>query len=195
MSSRTVIVLMVCGLAGGAGGDIIEFTFEGFIDSVGGPIPAEVDVGDSFEFVYRFDSNAADSDGAPNFGLYAGAAEQPNLVVDDWTAPGLGDGDISVLDNGFAGDSYSGYVQTPLIWVSVGLTDFDGSAFDGDSLPLDLNLADWEIRNFSVEVQVGPSFWNASGTIFHFSSRIVPGPGVVAVGLLGSLAGFKRRRR
>jgi hypothetical protein len=194
MFKSALVVLAGVVASAPATGDVIEFTFTGVIDSTGGSAPAPFVVGDAFTFVYRFDSGAADSDGAPNVGLFVGALEHPALTVGAWTAPSLGPGDIGVLDNGFAGDSYSGSIQTPLAFAQVGLTDFDGAAFVGDELPPDLNLGDWEIRNFALEVLVGPAYWNASGTVTGFASRVVPAPGAAAVGALGLLAGARRRR-
>lgn len=194
MRRTMLIATAIAGLTAAAGADIYEFTFTGEIDSVAGSAPAPIVVGDGFVFRYRFDSNAADSDGAPNFGLYVGAMEQPSLAIGGWAGGGLGTGDIGVLDNGFAGDGYSATVQSPLIFASVSMTNLGGGAFDSDALPLDLDLADWDIPNFAVEVLVGPAYWNASGTVTGFSSRIVPGPEVLGAGLL-ALAGAGRRRR
>jgi len=185
--------LAVAGLAGVSAGDVIEFTFTGRMDSIGGSVPAPVAVGDTFVFQYRFDSNAPDSDPASNVGLFVGAIERPSLEIGLWQASGLGSGDIGVLDNGFAGDGYAGVVQHPLIYAAVSMTNFGGDAFDSDALPLDLDLADWSLPNFAVEVLVGPAYWNGAGTVTEFSSRVVPGPGVLVTGLLGAAAVRRRR--
>lgn len=187
------IAAMMMGLAMGAPGEVIEFTFTGQMDSLGGSVAAPVEVGDAFAFVYRFDSGAVDSDGAPNVGLFVGALDQPTLDIGVWSAPGLSGGDIGVLDNGFAGDGYSAIVQHPLIYAAVSMTNFGGDAFDSDALPLDLDLADWSLPNFAVEVLVGPAYWNGAGTITGFSRRVVPAPGAAVVGLL-ALTGIRRRR-
>ena len=175
-------------------GEVIEFTFEGVIEDTGGPIEAPVSVGDAFRYQYWFDSEALDSDPATNFGLYAGALDLRALEIGSWVGSSGDRGDISVLDNGFAGDSYSANIVDPILFASVGMTNFGGGAFDSDAMPVDLNLAQWDIRQFSVEVQVGPAFWDASGQITGFSSRVVPAPGGVMLGLGGVLAGSRRRR-
>jgi hypothetical protein len=190
-----VIASLCCGFFCSIGSsEIIEFTFEGVIEDAGGAVAPPVSVGDAFVYRFWFDSGAIDSDPAPNFGLYAESLDLRDLAIGTWVGAANGLGEISVLDNGFAGDSYSANIVDPLLFASVGMTNFGGGAFDSDALPLDLNLSQWDIRQFSVEILVGPAFWEASGQITSFSRRVVPSPAGVFLGAGGVLAGCRRRR-
>ena len=171
--------------------DIIEFTFGGNIRMVTGPSP--VSVGDSFAFSYIFDSETMDIDPAPNFGLYP-AISQADVVAGSFMHS-ASQGDISVLDNGIAGDSYQGIFNDPLVVAGANLGQIVGAVFMNDSLPDDLDLNAFDIRDFFLQVEVGPAVWEARGRIETFRRRVIPGPGVMAVGLLGALGLGVRRRR
>ncbi|MCL4219984.1 MAG: hypothetical protein KJZ65_01305 [Phycisphaerales bacterium] len=179
--------------AGCVRADLYEFVFRGTIDNVGGAVPAPVHVGDAFEFRYRFDEDWHDSDAAPNVGSYRGAmyGSWVKIGAQAWhqTFPG----DIFVLNDGFAGDSYTASVTGPISMAVVNMTNLGGGAFQSDALPTDLHLPDWGIRHFTFQWEVGPTFWNAIGGIREFESRLVPAPGAWALSA-GVLVMTRRRR-
>lgn len=195
MNSTTRIVVVLAGLASLSSGDTVEFTFTGQIDTIGGSIAAPFNLGEDLQVRYRFDTDAVDADPADNFGAYNGALRRPALQIGSWEWSQSVNGDLGVLDNGFAGDSYSATIQQPLLWFAVNLTNFGGDAFTSDALPADLDFDQWQSRNFAVEMVVGPAYWNAGGTLTGFSSRIVPAPAVGSIGMVvtGVLTGRRRR--
>ncbi len=78
-----------------------------------------------------------------------------------------------MLNNGFAGDSYSGNVQHPIGFAIVNMTDFSFNAFTSDALPTNLNLAEWDVTQFVFHRDVGPTFWEAKGRVLEFEREIV----------------------
>ncbi len=193
MNMNSVILGVMAGLTSVACADLIEFRFQGTIESTGGSIVAPFDVGAHIDVRYRFETDAFDADPATNFGSYVGAMTNTHAQIGDWEWIIATSGDIGVLDNGFAGDSYGAVVQGPLDFLSVSLTNFGGDAFDSDALPADLDFDQWQVRNFAVEVLVGPTYWNAAGVLESFSSRIVPAPATAIV--LASIGVLRARRR
>jgi len=82
--------------------------------------------------------------------------------------------------------------------LSVALLDPSATAFDDDSLPLDLSLDDFATTEFSyreIDEVLGArgTPFEFDATLETFSRRVVPAPGAAAV-LLG-FAGITRRRR
>lgn len=192
--------LVAATLAGGfsavtsARAEVIEFTFRGRIDAIGGAVPAPVQIGDDYEFRYRFDSNAIDTDAAPNVGNYEGAIFRSWVTIGSYSIQQNFPADIFVLNDGFAGDSYSANVFGPLTSTILNMTNLGGAAFNSDALPGDLVLSQWQIRSFSFQQDVGPAFWSAEGSVTDFESRIVPAPGVGMLGLVCGFAFMPRRR-
>ncbi len=178
---------------GSANADFYEFVFRGTIESVGGALPAPVEVGDAFEFRYRFDAGWTDSDAADNVGSYTGAMYVSWVTIGSETWHQTFPGDIFVLNDGFAGDSYTASATGPISLAVVNMTNLGGGAFDGDALPTDLVLSDWGIRSFTFQRDVGPAFWSATGDITEFESLLVPAPGAVALGAGMVLPGRRRR--
>ncbi len=174
-TSLVAFMAMAAGLIGAAEASTVRFKFGGTITEVSGPIPAPVIVGDPFTVAYHFDSTTPDTDPAPNFGAYTGAINFIEGNVGSFIVPD-GSGDISVLNDGFAGDSYGAKVSSPISTISISLTDFGFGAFQDDSLPVDLPFALFDSRHFLIHVDVGPTFWEATGTIEAFSSEILPDP-------------------
>lgn len=178
---------------GSARADLYEFLFRGTIDSVGGAVPAPVHVGDAFEFRFRFDADWHDSDGAPNVGAYLGSMYVSWVTIGPQVWHQTFPGDVFVVNDGFAGDSYTASATGPISMAVVNMTNLGGGAFQSDALPTDLHLPDWGIRHFTFQWDVGPTFWNATGDIREFESRLVPAPGVLALSA-GVLALGRRRR-
>lgn len=187
------VALAGCCLMGApAIADIIRFEFFGTISTVQGSAPAPVSVGDPFRFTYVFDSDTMDTDPSPNFGLYPAISEAIAQV--GMFSHSASFGEISVLDNGIAGDTYHASFTDPLVLAGVNLGQLGGSVFMSDELPDDLDLSVFDFRDFFVEQQVGPASWEARGSIDRFRRTIVPAPaGLAAFGLAG--AAFLRRRR
>ncbi|KAA0216457.1 MAG: hypothetical protein DYG94_04730 [Leptolyngbya sp. PLA3] len=185
--------LVVAAVAvGSARADLYEFVFRGTIDSVGGAAPAPVGVGDDFEFRYRFDAGWSDSDGAPNVGKYLGAMYVSWVTIGSEAWHQTFPGDVFVLNDGFAGDSYTASTTGPISLAAVNMTNLGGAAFDGDMLPINLHLPDWGIRSFTFQWDVGPTSWSASGEIAGFESRLAPAPGALALAW-GALVARRRR--
>lgn len=178
---------------GSARADFYEFVFRGTIESTGGAAPAPVEVGDAFEFRYRFDANWADSDAAGNVGNYLGAMYVSWVTIGSEAWHQALPGDLFVLNDGFAGDSYTASATGPISLAAVNMTNIGGGAFADDGLPVDLELSDWSIRNFTFQYDVGPTFWSATGGITGFESLLVPAPGALAMGV-GMLLVRRRRR-
>jgi hypothetical protein len=152
--------------AGAAQAQHHVFRFTGTISEATGPTP--VAVGQTFEFRYRFDTQTPDQDPFPNFGQYTGA-----IVIDAvFSTPtyqlSAVPGDISILNNGFAGDTYTANIANPIQSAQVGLGDLQGTVFNDDSLPGSLNLGDFEIKRVYLHGDVGPTFWDAAGEITGF---------------------------
>lgn len=193
MRSTLIMALSSLVVAGSANADLIEFTFRGQIDTIGGAIPAPVLVGDDYEFRFRFDSAAADMDGAPNVGNYMGSIYRSWITIGTYNIQQNFPADIFVLNDGFAGDSYSANVFGPVTSTILNMTNLGGAAFGSDALPANLNLNNWQIRSFSFQQDVGPAYWSADGDVTGFESRIVPGVGTLGVPV--ALGLLRRRRR
>lgn len=178
---------------GFARADLIEFTFRGTVTTIGGAVPAPAEVGDDFEFRYRFHSDAADSEPAPNVGSYAGAITRSWVTIGSYQIVQNVPADIFVLNDGFAGDSYSATAVGPISEAVLSMTNLGGGAFEGDALPTNLMLPQWGLRSLTFHRYVGPSFWSAMADVTGFESRTVPGPGSVVAGVLGLLC-LRRRR-
>jgi len=215
MQRAGIVIVASTAALGGAGtasAEIIEFTFGGTLTLAEGssiiePELGDLQVGDAVTVRYTFDSEAEDQDDASSTrGLYAMLSYQ--ITVSDVTLDiGLQDADISIsagnfdhtyfasAENFFDPDGGRGVFLQQL---SVALLDPSATAFDDDSLPLDLSLDDFATTEFSYrEID---EFLGARGTPFEFdatletfSRRVVPAPGAAAV-LLG-FAGITRRRR
>src|SRR5689334_14808692 len=106
---NTVIALAVAAFAPAALADIITYKFIGTITEVEGPSP--VPVGTPYTFEYTFDSNTPDTDPFANFGAYNGAIIDSLADLDGAFQLSGVPGDISILNNGFAGDTYSARVD------------------------------------------------------------------------------------
>jgi hypothetical protein len=167
-------LVLTAGLAFGADASTVRFKFAGTITEVSG-IPGPVQVGNDFTIAYHFDSETPDTEPAPNFGSYEGAINfvegnvGSHIVNFDF-------GTISVLNDGFAGDTYGANMSNPISLMAISLTDFGFGAFSNDSLPVDLDFRVFDATNFSIHVDVGPAFWEATGTVTAFSSEILPEP-------------------
>ncbi|MCC6660897.1 MAG: hypothetical protein IT437_08425 [Phycisphaerales bacterium] len=162
---RVLAVLAVAGaaLASPASADIVIFKFSGTITEVQGPAP--VPVGTPFTFEYKFDSFTPDSDPAPNHGIYADAISQATVELDGNPQFASGPGEITVLNNGFAGDTYSGYVPNGLGYAQVNLGDLQGQVFSDDKLPAAIALGAFELRAFYLHQEIGPTFWEIRGQV------------------------------
>jgi hypothetical protein len=160
---KTPLALAALALAPSAFADIIVYKFSGTITSVEGPSPVPIDT--PFTFEYRFDSFTPDSDPSPNFGAYTNAISQATVELDGTTMFSAGPGDITVLNNGFAGDSYSAFIPDGQGYAQANLGDLQGAVFNGDDLPSVLTLGPFELKNFYLHRDIGPTFWEARGTI------------------------------
>ena len=161
---------LAAGFAMAAEASTVRFKFSGTIDQLSG-IQGPVQLNDSFTVAYEFDSTTPDTDPAPNFGMYTGAINLVEGEVGSYIVNNNA-GDISVLNNGFAGDTYHVNILSANGSVTFSLGDFQGGAFQNDHLPITLILDDWELKRFTIHVDIGPTFWEASGVITAFSSVI-----------------------
>ncbi len=168
--------LALCALlvaASAASADIVRFTFTGTFTMDVGPIAAPIAVGSPYTFVYDFDTTTPDLDPSPNFGDYAGAIKAATVTSTGFqfsAAPG----NISVLNDGFAGDTYSAGIADAVRWANIGMTDFSSGAFQGDPLPDNLVLSQFNVRQFSLHQDVGPAYWEVRGTVTTFSRVVLP---------------------
>ena len=160
---KTAVALAVLALAPAALADILVYKFSGIITEVEGPAPAPV--GTAYTFEYRFDSNTPDTDPFPNFGAYTGAIQDALVDLDGFFQFGAAPGDISILNNGFAGDTYSARVENATTFVQVNLGDLQGSVFGDDHLPAVISLQPFELRQVIVHGEIGPVFWEVTGNV------------------------------
>ncbi len=172
--SHVAFVGLVAGLACVAHASTVRFKFAGTITEIGG-IQGPVIVGDPFTVAYHFDSNTPDTDPFPNFGAYTGAINFVEGFVGSFNVPD-GSGDISILNDGFAGDTFGSNITYPNGSIALSMTDFGFGAFQDDSLPVDLPFALFDATHFMIHIDIGPTFWEATGTIEAFSSEILPDP-------------------
>lgn len=192
MSALTLIAAGA--LAPAATAEIIRFTFTGTITSLGSGItpPEGIVLGAAYTYQYDFDSTVADTDGAPNFGHYP--AVLSGLIQVGVFSRTEGAGEITALDNGFAGDTYTGRSNHPLGFTQVGLTDFQRGAFFNDSLPTDLLFDAFDSRILTIHGDQGPASWEVTGSVTSFSREVVPAPGALVLAALGTLLAARRRR-
>lgn len=154
--------------------DIIRFTFRGEITSIEGPLPPppQIFVGAPYVFTYVFDTATADMEPDPQVGDYAGAIRHARADVNGYGFE-TGDGAIHVLNDGFAGDSYQGAAQDPLRSAAVNLTNLGGGAFSNDALPGDLTLADFQLRDFVLDINHGPAYTRVLGSVRIFERVVI----------------------
>jgi hypothetical protein len=138
-------------------GDIVRFTFRGVVTMVDGPIPPppEIFVGAPFVFTYAFDTTTPDQDPALVAGDYQGAILRARVDVNGVGFEAFA-GNINIIDNGFAGDSYHAQIQDPI------RTDLDISLF--------------QIRQMVYERDTGPGFSRATADVREFSRVLVRCP-------------------
>jgi hypothetical protein len=163
---KLIALLGVTGAASPALADELVFRFAGTINLVEGNAPVEV--GATFTFEYRFDSETPDKDPDPTFGRYTGAILDADVdlggVFQFESAPG----DILVL-NDPVGDIYSGQVVGPTGSATVLLFDPLAMALASDELPETLALESFFVRAFRFAVKTGPSLWAVEGDITKFT--------------------------
>lgn len=176
--------------------ELVRFTFTGTLTTVTGQgtLPPEIEIGGPFTVSFVFDTLATDTDPSGNFGFYdpsvlSAAADVNGLIV---SATG---GYISVLNNGFLGDTLFYESATDAYLVQVSLTDSQRTAIDTDELPADLDFPQWDVNRFYLGDLMQPDSWTAVGTVTGFEREVVPGPGGAAVLALGAAVGARRRRR
>jgi hypothetical protein len=170
--------------------DLIEFTFEGEIDSVSGDIPdpwSDTTIGSLFSVVYVFDSNTPDLlPDVPDEGLYAvehlsvgiegidQAADFAQIGVQKLLVEDRYRVDFFDVLNGDGGDIVLAGVDV----------------FLSDALPLDLDLDDFTLgRSFEL---IGLDY-EIHGSVSFFTRAVVPSPGGVL--LLGFSIAFIAQRR
>jgi hypothetical protein len=158
-------------------GDIVRFTFRGVVTMVDGPIPPppEIFVGAPFVFTYAFDTTTPDQDPALVAGDYQGAILRARVDVNGVGFEAFA-GNINIIDNGFAGDSYHAQIQDPIRTAFIGMTNIGGGAFPSDALPTDLDISLFQIRQMVYERDTGPGFSRATADVREFSRVLVRCP-------------------
>jgi hypothetical protein len=176
----------------------ISASAAGTITSVDPALSAEFSVGEAVAFSYSFDSLAADFSSDPQTGAYGAAGFA--TTWGDYSATAA-NGTI-LIENDLPGDGY-GAGSNVVVGDAVGifaldriqleLDDSSASVFSDDSLPLSVDLADFDERRMVLR------FSYAGTTAFVTASLdalTVPEPG--SAGLFGAalaaLAWFRRSR-
>ena len=156
----------------------VTFVAEGKIVSLDGA-SGTLAPGDNFTVEYSFDPDSMDFNNVdPSWGAYQGAITNIELSIENMQGS-VGQGDITVVDNGVGGDTYS---MTSVFGIDLddGLTawytslifvDPSGTALAGDAMPLDASILD------------GMADRSAN---FEFS---VPGGDAQAIGVITSISG------
>ena len=146
---------------------------------------------------FGYDTSVPDTDPNPNGGRYVAAGFLTGSV-----SGGAQDGLVFDVQNltlslvaGPVGGHILGVLTSPTL---LSLIDFSGTVFPNDSLPTDLDLADF---NFRTELVVfSPGFGQEPYTFQSITRQVaVPDPAslpllAVALGVLGLAASIRRRR-
>ncbi|MBC7772586.1 MAG: hypothetical protein H7210_08850 [Pyrinomonadaceae bacterium] len=158
--------LAVCTASTISSADIIRFTFRGEVTGIEGslPPPPEITIGTPYEFTYVFDTETTDTDPDPQGGAYEGSIRRSRLNINGYGFE-TRSGAIHILNDGFAGDSYQGAVQDPIRRAAINLTSLGGGALSSDELPEDLTLADFQLRDFTLDINIGPAFTRVLGGV------------------------------
>jgi hypothetical protein len=175
-----------------ASGDLIQFTFTGELYKAEGDIPTPWDgvaPGSLFEVQYVFDSEAVDQSIPDDKGRYD--ILEYRVTIDDaslWAAnPWI---EVWVWEDLYFGKGRDLPVDAGAGILLQGL----GDVFQDDSLPLDLDLADFKSPP-SFEVVQNLSQWEIRGNVRAFSREIVPAPPALALIAGAFCTGLNSRRR
>ncbi len=182
-----------------ASADLIQFTFQGTIDTVG-PLSApfgSIAVGDPYTLSYVFDSGTTDGDLSGTVGTYDGDIQEFSLSIGAASLAGtpLFGGAITVDDESVPGiETYDAVMLTTAFEIGV-TTGFSVGTLGSDALPTDFSLSDFSGFTFFID-DINESF--AEGNLTLFSSQVVsvvPLPGSALMGVVGfGIVGWLRRR-
>lgn len=157
--------------------EIVRFTFTGTITAISGQgtPPPEIELGAPFTVSFVFDTLDPDVDPAPNFGAYETAVRTASADINTLLVNATG-GYITVLNNGFVGDTVFYESVTPEYRLQVSLTDNQRTALDNDALPADLDFPLWDMKNMYLGDLTAKDSWTAIGTIATFEREVVVCP-------------------
>lgn len=184
-----------------ASADLIQFTFEGTIGTVGPePLSApfgSIDVGDPYTLSYVFDSGTTDGDLSGTVGTYDGDIREFSLLIGAFSVTGtpLFGGAITVDDESMPGiETYDAVMLTTAFDIGVKIGLFAGT-LDSDALPTNFFVSNFSGFTFFID-DIGEG--SAEGNLRSFSSQVVsvvPLPGSALMGVVGfGIVGWLRRR-
>ncbi len=156
--------------------DLIRFTFSGTVIAVTGEgtPPPEAEIGAVFTVSFLFDPSVPDTDPSGNFGFYDGAVHSAAADMGGLVVQATG-GFITVLNNGFVGDTLFYESETDEYRVQASLTDIQRTAIDGDALPDDIDFWQWDLNRLYLGDVGLPGSWTAVGEITSFTREVVAG--------------------
>jgi len=154
----------------------VRFTFTGTVTAVNGQgtPPAEIEIGAPFTVSFVFETTTPDTDPAVNHGFYEDAVRTASADINGLVVSATG-GLITVLNNGFVGDTLFYESVTSEYRVQVSLTDIQRVAIDTDELPGDIDFSLWDMNNFYLGDLTEEDSWTAVGTITSFEREVVVG--------------------
>ena len=157
--------------------ELLRFTFTGTITAVTGQgtPPPQIELGAPFTVSFVFETGTADTDPAVNFGFYDGAVQTASADVNALVVNSAG-GYISVLNNGFVGDTLFYESATAEYRVQASLTDLQRTALESDALPATIDFPLWENNRFYLGDLTVQDSWTAVGTIATFEVEVVGCP-------------------
>ena len=181
--------------------ELVDFSFVGVIDFVVDTPPQPFETaqeGDLVVIEYTVDTSVADTESAPEIGIYNGSVIEMTVTIDgDAMAMTNIDG-LSVTDLGDLGlgDGYSvsGVFQVGFsqFIAGISLQDPTGTAFDSDANPQEIDLTDFELREFNI-VTIDEGDTLISGPLLLPSE--IPEPATTMLISLGSIVAATTHRR
>ena len=187
-----------------ANAELYEGAFGGHVETIDSGIASTVSVGDDFRFAYMFDSGAIDllpNDSKLGVYLISSASLRIANARVEWTSTD-NSGSISIRDFEPISEQYivrdtvpqafAGMAR-PVVIAYLGRWPTSDWIYDDDSLPLALELADFEWAVLSLEDLMSPGP-RISGSIESFSIKVVPEAGSLALLASGLMALYARRR-
>ncbi len=184
--------------AGQARAALIQVTMDGLITSFDlpfGDLPAPWDniaIGDSFTYVFVYDSTAMDTNPLPTIGDYRDAILGGEVRVGTTMAATMGG--WMLIFNASADSQTTEVMIDDEVLVETQLFDLTGLVLSSDQLPEFLDLESFPPggpRRFGIGDHSGTNLW--VGEIMSLQYKVVPAPSVLAPLLIA--AAFARRRR
>ena len=210
MASRGALaaLALACALsAAAADAAPLTFAYTGTVTSVAAldpenPFPTEPDFGTPFSGTFTFDSAAADAvPGDPATGVYASTGGSFGLTLElGGLTFGYGGVTVSVTDGydsfGFGGDEYLfGFAAGASTLISARITDFAGTMFSGDALPLTPPSLSGRFSTFLFSDIVDGNQVELAGSLTSLTAvATVPEPSTLLL-LFAALGGVSAARR